>query len=91
MFMSLYGKLSVTNGTYAIRVIGDLDIGIDIDVIQSSPTHYGDAIVANNLKVSEGTKLNVQSNGSGLYSYGNIYLQKADVTINANIPGVGKV
>ena len=90
MFMSLYGKLSVTNGTYAIRIIGDLDIGIDIDVIQSSPTHYGDAIVANNLKVSEGTKLNVQSNGSGLYSYGNIYLQKADVTINANIPGVGK-
>ncbi len=84
------GKLTVTNGTNAIRAIGDLDIGIDIDVVQSSPTHYGDAIVANNIKVSEGAKLNLQANGTAINSYGNIYLQKADVTIDANVPPVGK-
>ncbi len=81
------GTLEITNGSNALRVIGDLMVGIDITVKQTRK-NYGDGIVAENMLISEGTKLDLEVFGSALYAGGNLFIDGADVTIDANAPHI---
>ncbi|MBR2578484.1 MAG: hypothetical protein IKE38_06075 [Erysipelotrichaceae bacterium] len=81
------GSLTVTNGTYAIRNTGDLLIDIDINIKQTRE-NYGDGIVAANIKVCEGKTLDLEVYGSAVMASGNLYLDGADVTINAHTPHI---
>lgn len=81
------GTLTVSNGSNVIRVCGDLLIDIDLNVRQTD-MNYSDAIVAENLKVCEGRKLEIESCGSALYAKGNILLEGADITVRAHAPHI---
>ena len=81
------GNLKITNGTFAVRAIGDLMVDIDITVRQSRK-NYGDGIVAENLMIAEGSKLDLEVYGGGLYGSGNVYLKGADIRIEANAPHI---
>ena len=81
------GTLSVTNGYNAIRVIGDLMIGVDITILQDRP-EYADGIAANHILVSEGRKLDLNVNGFAFNAKGNLFMKDADVNIVANTPHI---
>lgn len=82
------GSLHVTNGTYAIRVLGDLLVDIDITIDQNR-SMYADGIVADNIMVSNGRKLDLKVNGSAFTASGNLFMEGADVVIESAFPKVG--
>ena len=81
------GNLTITNGTIAFRVIGDLMIDADVTIKQSRD-QYGDGITADNILVSEGTKLDMEVNGSAFTAEGNLFMSGADVTIHSSTPHI---
>ncbi|MBQ9827556.1 MAG: hypothetical protein IJM62_02620 [Lachnospiraceae bacterium] len=81
------GTLEIINGYNAIRVIGDLDIDIDITVKQNREV-YSDGICAENLKISEGHKLELEVYGAALYAKGNVYIDGAEVSVKAHAPHI---
>lgn len=81
------GTLKITNGTYAARVIGDLMIDIDVTVDQSWD-YYGDGIVADNILVDKGRKLDLRVNGSAFIASNNLFMDNAEVNIDSHIPRV---
>ncbi len=81
------GNLTITNGSIALRVIGDLMIDADVTIKQSRD-QYGDGITADNILVSEGTKLDIEVNGSAFTAEGNLFMSGADVTIHSNTPHI---
>ncbi|MBQ3404591.1 MAG: S-layer homology domain-containing protein [Oscillospiraceae bacterium] len=82
------GTLTITNGTNAIRVIGDLMIDIDVTVRQTVKL-YADGVVAENVKVAEGSKLDMEVYGVALYAQnGNLFIDGADITVDAHAPYV---
>lgn len=82
------GTLHVTNGTYAIRTLGDLLIDIDITIDQNR-SMYADGIVADNILISRGKKLEINVNGSAFTASGNLFMEDADVIIESAFPEVG--
>ena len=82
------GSLEVTNGTNAVRVIGNMMIDIDVTVKQTRPV-FSDGLYADNIKISQGKKLDLEVYGAALYSTGNMFIQGADVKIKAHAPSVG--
>lgn len=81
------GNLTITNGTYALRVIGDLMIDIDL-TIKHDKGGYGDGVVANHTMVAEGTKIDMDIYGTAFSAKGNLYLKGSDVSIKANAPHI---
>ena len=81
------GNLTITNGTYALRVIGDLMIDIDL-TFKHDIGGYGDGVVANHTMVNEGNRIDMDIYGSGFSCNGNLYIKGADVTIKDNAPHI---
>ncbi|MBR0342676.1 MAG: hypothetical protein IJH64_10630 [Oscillospiraceae bacterium] len=81
------GTLSITNGSIALRVIGDLMIDADI-AIKQSRQQYGDGITADNILVSEGTNLDLEVNGSAFTASGNLFMSGSDIKIKASTPHI---
>ena len=82
------GSLEITNGTNAVRIIGDLMVDIDITVKQSRP-YFSDGLYAENIKISQGKKLDLEVYGAAIYSKGNLFVEGADIKIKAHAPSVG--
>ena len=59
------GTLAVYGGTYAIRAIGDIVVNADIETFRPGYV-FEDGIVCDNLKVGEGSSLDLQVNGAGI-------------------------
>ena len=81
------GNLTITNGTICLRAIADLDIGVDINIRETTP-HYSDAINAKNIKIEKGTNLDIVCNGTALYADGNLYSDGANINICSYAPKV---
>ena len=82
------GTLTITNGTNAIRVIGDLMVGIDVTLHQTFDL-YAYGICAHNLMVAEGCKLDLDVYGAALNAQkGNLYVEGADITVSAHAPHI---
>ena len=82
------GKLEITNGYNAIRIIGDLMLNTDVSLSQTVKL-FADGIVAQNLMVARGRKLDLEVYGSAIYSNaGNLFIDGADVTIDAHAPQI---
>ena len=81
------GTLEITNGTYALRAMGDLMVDIDITIRQSRK-NYGDGLVARHMMIAEGHKLDLEVYGSALRASGNLFIKGSELLINANAPHI---
>ena len=81
------GNLTIINGTNALRIIGDLMVDIDITVQQTREL-YADGLVAQNMMIAPGHKLDLTVYGSALYTSGNLYVKDSEVRIEAHAPHI---
>ena len=81
------GTLHIINGSYAIRVIGDLMIDIDVTVEQDREL-YADGLAADNMLIAPGRKINLMVNGSAFTTKGNLFIDNAEITVDASLPHI---
>ena len=81
------GNLKITNGTYALRVIGDMMVDIDVTVQQTREL-YSDGLVAENMMIAPGHKLDLTVYGSAINASGNLYVKESEVKIDAHAPHI---
>ena len=81
------GTLTIINGANALRIIGDLMIDIDITVQQTREL-YADGLVAENMMIAPGHKLDLEVFGTAIRASGNLYVKDSEVQIKAHAPHI---
>lgn len=81
------GTLEITNGSIALRALSDMMVDVDVTIKQTRQI-YGDGIIAENMMIGEGRKLDLEVFGSAIQANGNLFISGAEINVKAGAPHV---